>query len=89
MTNRLDRLEDAGLLKRTKDPNDRRGLRIVLTSKGRDLIDRMVVVHMEVEAEMLAAIPMKQQRHLADLLRLLSDSIERSNDQPSTGEHRE
>jgi DNA-binding MarR family transcriptional regulator len=89
MTNRLDRLEDAGLVKRTKDPNDRRGLRIVLTSKGRDLVDRMVVVHMEVEAEMLAAIPMKQQRDLANLLRLLSDSIERFNDQPSIGEHHE
>jgi DNA-binding MarR family transcriptional regulator len=89
MTNRLDRLEDAGFLKRTKDPNDRRGLRIVLTSKGRDLVDRMVVVHMEVEAEMLAAIPMKQQRQLADLLRLLSGSIERSNNQSSIGEHHE
>jgi DNA-binding MarR family transcriptional regulator len=89
MTNRLDRLEDAGLVKRTKDPNDRRGLRIVLTSKGRDLVDRVVVVHMEVEAEMLAAIPMKQQRDLANLLRLLSDSIERSNDLPSIGEHHE
>jgi DNA-binding MarR family transcriptional regulator len=89
MTNRLDRLEDAGLLKRAKDPNDRRGLRIVLTSKGLDLIDRMVVIHMEVEAEMLVAIPMKEQRYLANLLRLLSDSIERSNDQPSRGEHHE
>ena len=49
----------------------------------------MVVVHMEVEAEMLAAIPMKQQRHLANLLRLLSDSIERSNDQSSIGEQHE
>jgi hypothetical protein len=49
----------------------------------------MVVIHMEVEAEMLVAIPMKEQRHLANLLRLLSDSVERSNDQPSRGEHHE
>jgi DNA-binding MarR family transcriptional regulator len=89
MTNRLDRLESAGLVKRTTDPGDRRGLRIVLTEKGRELVDRMVVVHMELEAQMLAAIPMKQQLQLANLLRLLSHSIARSSDQLTEGEHHE
>jgi DNA-binding MarR family transcriptional regulator len=82
MTNRLDRLESAGLVKRMIDPEDRRGLRILLTAKGRELIDRMVVVHMELEAQMLAGIPIKQQRQLANLLRLLSNSIAHSNGPP-------
>ena len=39
MTNRLDRLETAGLVRREPDPADRRGLQIVLTSQGLKLVD--------------------------------------------------
>lgn len=34
MTNRLDRLEKRGLVQRRVDPNDRRGLKIVLSEDG-------------------------------------------------------
>ena len=34
MTNRLDRLEEAGLVRRTPDPDDRRGLKVELTDAG-------------------------------------------------------
>src|SRR3989442_12972113 len=34
MTSRLDRLEAAGFVERTLDPNDRRSFRIRLTDKG-------------------------------------------------------
>jgi MarR family transcriptional regulator, organic hydroperoxide resistance regulator len=37
MTGLLDRLEDAGLIKRQADATDRRMNRIVLTDRGRDL----------------------------------------------------
>ena len=33
MTNRLDRLEEAGLVKRLPDPDDRRALRVELTER--------------------------------------------------------
>jgi len=39
MTNRLDRLEAAGLVKRQPDPADRRGVLITLTAKGRRMVD--------------------------------------------------
>jgi len=34
MTNRLDRLEKAGLVRRLPDPDDRRGVLIELTAEG-------------------------------------------------------
>ena len=40
MTNRLDRLEKAGLVKRLPDPDDRRGVLIELTDDGRDEVGR-------------------------------------------------
>ena len=39
-TKRLDKLEQAGLIRREADPADRRGTLITLTPAGRELIDR-------------------------------------------------
>src|SRR5829696_7736969 len=39
MTNRLDRLEEAGWIRREADPDDRRGVVVSLTAGGRMLID--------------------------------------------------
>lgn len=45
MTNRLDRLEAAGLLIRTPDPQDRRRIRVRLTEAGRERIDAAMDDH--------------------------------------------
>src|SRR2546430_13756129 len=37
MTNRLDRMENAGLVKRVPDPDDRRGVLVELTKEGHRL----------------------------------------------------
>jgi len=42
MTNRVDRLEREGLVKRTHDLTDRRGVRVTLTRKGRNLIEKVM-----------------------------------------------
>lgn len=68
MTNRLDRLEKRGLIQRTLDPNDRRGLKIILSDEGFALADEMVVSHVETEKQLLCALTDEEQNLLRTLL---------------------
>jgi len=68
MTNRLDRLEKRGLIKRTLDPNDRRGLKIILSDEGFALADEMVVSHVDTEERMLSALTNAERKQLRSLL---------------------
>ncbi|MEW1902874.1 MULTISPECIES: MarR family transcriptional regulator [unclassified Streptomyces] len=72
MTGRLDRLEKAGLLSRSPDPNDRRGLRVTLSERGRELVDRAVADGLaEQRAALEAALGAEEAEQLAGLLRRL------------------
>lgn len=42
MTTRIDHLEVQGLVERQPDPNDRRGVRVRLTPRGRNVIDAAI-----------------------------------------------
>jgi len=70
-TKRLDRLEQAGLIKRDPDPEDRRGTLITLTAAGLALVDTASEAHLANEHRLLAALTDAEQRRLADLLRKL------------------
>ena len=74
MTHRLDKLEQRGLISREPDPSDRRGLLITLTKRGRALVDRAVVDHLDTEHALLAALSPRERQQLATLLRRLSDA---------------
>lgn len=71
MTNRLDRLEKAGLIRRTPHPQDRRGLLVQLTDQGRELIDQAVEAHVENEHAILSALSPDERQRLAGLLEKL------------------
>jgi DNA-binding MarR family transcriptional regulator len=71
MTNRLRRLEEAGLVERIPDPRDGRSLLVALTGKGHDLIDRAVEAHTANEHRLLAALTPEDRAALTDLLRRL------------------
>ncbi|MBL4747621.1 MAG: MarR family transcriptional regulator [Magnetovibrio sp.] len=75
MTNRLDRLENRELIKRTLDPNDRRGLKIILSDKGFALADEMVVSHIATEEKMLAALTNVERDQLRFLLGKIVNSV--------------
>jgi len=68
ITNRIDRLEQRGLVERTS-ADDRRKVIVRLTKQGLDLVDEVVAAHMGTEREILAALSPRQQRDLANLLR--------------------
>ena len=53
---RLDRMEEAGLIERRPDPNDRRGTLVRLTRRGENLIDRAVETHVSNEERLLSVL---------------------------------
>ena len=79
MTNRIDRLEEAGLVTRLPDPDDRRALQIELTASGRELWDRFVSLQAAKESEIAATLDAREQTQLNDLLRRLMLAFERDD----------
>jgi DNA-binding MarR family transcriptional regulator len=71
MTNRIDRLEGRGLVRREPDPADRRGVRVVLTDTGRQTVDDALFDLVAREHDLLATLPDESQAELALLLRTL------------------
>ncbi|OUC96703.1 MarR family winged helix-turn-helix transcriptional regulator [Streptomyces swartbergensis] len=80
MTGRLDKLERAGLLRRSPDPHDRRGLKVTLTDKGLELIDEAVGAGLAVQTEALSGLGTEQAAQLAELLRELLRTTEGPQD---------
>lgn len=71
MTNRIDRLEDRGLVARHPDPDDGRGVIVKLTPGGRTVVDAALVDLLKREGELLAHLDLPRRRELANLLRRL------------------
>jgi DNA-binding MarR family transcriptional regulator len=71
MTNRIDRLEEAGLVRRRPDPQDKRGVLVTLTATGRSRVDDALADLLKAERALLASLPAESRGALADLLRML------------------
>lgn len=71
MTNRLDRLEAAGLIRRLPDPTDRRGTLVEPTAAGHAAWDRAVGAQAVREAQIGSALEPADREALHDLLRRL------------------
>lgn len=81
MTNRIDRLEARGLVRREPDPDDRRGVRVVLTPEGRSQVDAALQDLVAREHALLSALDPREQDALATLLRSLLTTFD-PGDQP-------
>lgn len=71
MTNRLDRLEAAGLIRRLPDPSDRRALEVELTDAGWQAWQDTVGAQARKEAMVAGALDEDEKERLNDLLRRL------------------
>jgi DNA-binding MarR family transcriptional regulator len=71
MTNRIDRLADAGLVYREPDPRDRRGVLVTLSEHGMTAVDAAFTDLLERERALLARLGPDEHQVLADLLRTL------------------
>lgn len=76
MTNRLDNMERRGLIRRLDDPDDRRGVIVELTDRGKALWDDAVGAQAEKESIVAAALDAKERRQLNELLRRLMNAFE-------------
>jgi DNA-binding MarR family transcriptional regulator len=68
LTNRLDRLEAKGLIRRKPDPEDGRGHRVQLTERGQTRVEVVLGEHVKLEANFFAKLPTKDRRSLLRLL---------------------
>ncbi|WP_181774512.1 MarR family winged helix-turn-helix transcriptional regulator [Amycolatopsis pittospori] len=75
VTQRLDRLEERGLVVRAPDETNGRRVLVDLTEKGLELIDRALPDHVETEHRLLSAISVGERDELAALLRNLLSSL--------------
>lgn len=75
VTFRMDGLEEAGLIRRVRDSNDRRVVTAKLTKHGLETIDEAIERHLELFQDMLAGITEVEREQLAALLVKLESSI--------------
>ncbi|MGV2897201.1 MarR family winged helix-turn-helix transcriptional regulator [Achromobacter sp. AGC78] len=71
MTNRLDRLEQAGLLVRNPNPDDRRGIIVSLTTEGLRVIKLVLKDYLKDLGELLDPLSVAERKQLAGLLKKL------------------
>jgi DNA-binding MarR family transcriptional regulator len=69
MVSLIDQLESAGLAKRRPCPTDRRAREVVITPKGRRLLERARGMAAQVEDDVLGGLSAAERRELLGLLR--------------------
>lgn len=77
MTSRLDRMEEAGLVRRLPDPADRRGVLVELTQRGRRVIDDGIDAHLKLYQELTRSLNKREQRAFIDLMKKQTIAFEK------------
>ncbi len=79
----VDKLVQAGLLNRTEDPNDRRARQLVLTDKGKDLIEKGITERYRWVEEVAARLNDEEQVKVSAALILLTEAARELGLEPS------
>jgi DNA-binding MarR family transcriptional regulator len=76
LTKILHRLENAGLVSRLSNPDDKRSQLIRLTGKGKQVVESTMKDLARLERELLAGFQAGETKHLSNLLEKLQQSID-------------
>ena len=79
----LDRLVEQALVERTEDPNDRRAKQIVLTDKGRQMIQESIHAHQNWFGDLARALTAIEQEEVRAALNLLTEKATQLDDNDS------
>lgn len=76
LTNRINRLEDRGLVSRAQAEHDKRGVIVTLTELGFNIVEEAVEHHLAAEAELANHLSHTEQQQLKVLLKKMLMAIE-------------
>ncbi|WP_369361684.1 MarR family winged helix-turn-helix transcriptional regulator [Priestia megaterium] len=68
MVSHIDHLETLGFVERTKNPNDRRSYSLLITEKGKEVLNSRWEFLTDVESEVLAPLNQQERQLLKDFL---------------------
>lgn len=75
MTTRIDQLEARRLVKRDPDPDDRRGVRVTLTRKGRSTVDKAIETRLEAAESAVEGMTQEDRSVAENALRMLLSRV--------------
>lgn len=76
MTNRLDKLEQKGLVHRLHSIADRRSIEVQLSDDGLDLVNELVIEHVKIQEALVEGLSGAEQEQLTQLLKLWLSNFE-------------
>jgi DNA-binding MarR family transcriptional regulator len=76
----VDRLEEAGLVERQRDPDDRRAWRLVLTDKAKPIYARLGQLAEEMAAEAFAGFTIEELEGARAKLARIRDNVARADE---------
>jgi DNA-binding MarR family transcriptional regulator len=79
MTNRLDKLERRGMIRRAPDPHDRRGVLLELTATGKSQLEEYIEAGAGRERELVDDLTMAEKQQLNRLMSKLLASLQTRN----------
>lgn len=75
LARQIDLLEEAGLVRRNKDSEDRRAYRLELTAKALPIMQQLWEIADGVEAEVLKALSLEERKAMVSLLERIKISL--------------
>jgi DNA-binding MarR family transcriptional regulator len=79
ITNRIDKVEKEGWVKRYDSPDDRRGVIVRLTPSGKVIADKAIEIHFKQLSAQLSGIAKRDRQHLLELLKTVLVALERAD----------